>query len=149
MKKIVFGCFLASLALFSCSDDDNPAPGPSTGTAYMTTTAGATWTYDDIDSSTVPPTLTTHTLVSTNRPDTSINGRSYHIYTNSNGSSEYYNISGSDYYVYQKLPDDLGGAQIEVLYLKSGAAVGTTWTQSNNVTISGFPITVNYSNRIA
>jgi len=148
MKKIVFGCFLASLGFISCSDDD-PAPGGGGGTAYMTTTAGATWTYDDIDSSSAPPVLSTHTLVSTNRPDTLINGRSYHIYTNSNGSSEYYNISGSDYYVYQKLPDDLGGAQVELLYLKTNVNAGATWTGSNNVTVSGFPITINYTSRIA
>jgi len=148
MKKIIFGCFLASFAFVSCGKSDAD-PDPVTGTAYMTTSAGATWNYESIDSSMVPPTVTTYSLTSTNRADTQINTRSYHIYSNSNGSSEYYNISGNDYYTYQRLPDAVGNAQIEVLYLKANLNVGETWAQSSSVTVSGIPVTINYSNRIA
>lgn len=114
----------------------------------MSTTANSTWLYENINNIATPgPITTTYTLTSTNR-DTVINGRSYHVYTNSNGNiSEYYNISGSEYYQYRDLPSILGGGKVEALYLKDNLAVGGTWSQNFSILFSGVtvPITLTYS----
>ena len=56
----------------------------------------------------------------------------------SNGNtSDYYNITGNDYYQFQTLP--LNNLQIQNLYLKDNAGVGTSWSQTLSVTVPGFP----------
>lgn len=147
MKKALFATGFIILTAISCSKDD-PAPAPG-ATVYMSLTAGSTRNYD-VTSITPPGAPTNYTVTSTNR-DTTIGSRSYHVFTNSSsGASEYYNISGNDYYTFQKLPAALGGSSIENLYLKDNAAVNATWTQTNTVTLTGvpFPVTVNIINKI-
>ena len=75
------------------------------------------------------PVNSDYTITSTSK-DTSINGRSYHVYNNSAGGNQYLNISGNDYYQYDSLNLGVVKAVIERLYLKDNAAVGTTWNQS-------------------
>jgi hypothetical protein len=139
MKKIGYFSFLLALFAASCGKDNDPTPDPNSG-SYMNAKAGSTWNYEVINN--VPPTSTqNYTLTSTNR-DSSINGRNYHVYSNSRtGSSEYYFVSGSDHYRFGSLP----GTNIneENIYLKSGAAVGTSWSQSYNIPLPGFPFPIN------
>src|SRR6478672_6856963 len=114
MKKIVFAGILLSILSVSCSKSDSNPANPTT-TAYMSTAAGNTWTYERVDNSTTPSTTTTYTVTSTTR-DTAITGRNYHVYSNSSsGGSEYYYINGNDYYTFQPLPATLGGTSVETL----------------------------------
>lgn len=109
---------------------------------------GSTWNYENINNI-APGSTSTYTLTSTSR-DTVAGGNSYHVFTNSaTNESEYYRVSGSNYYRFQKLPAELGGSPVENLYLKTNVATGTSWPQSYNITFSGIPLTVTLTNTIA
>ena len=131
MKKVLLGGLFLSLFAISCSKDGDDGEEPVTA-VYLNSKAGSTWNYETTDNAT-PGTPETYTLTSTNR-DSTVNGKSYHVYTNSSsGASEYNNKTGNDYYRFQALPADLGGQNVEELYLKSGSAVNASWTQSFNI----------------
>lgn len=133
MKKITFYCLSACLIALSCSKGDDPAP--ATGEKYMKLTAGSTWNYELINNS-APTSTTFYTVTSTNR-DSTVNGRVYHVFTNStNGPSEYYNITGSDYYTLRTMPAVLGGASKEILYLKDNVSVGGASWQAVKVDVA-------------
>src|SRR4051812_7055741 len=101
MKKIILACCCGSFLILACKKNG----GTVAAEGYMNMTAGNTWNYDLVNNN--PPGTTPYTLTSTNR-DTTINGKSYHIFTNSNGNiSEYYNITGNDYYSWISLPAPL------------------------------------------
>ncbi|MBC7934006.1 MAG: hypothetical protein H7Y86_01425 [Rhizobacter sp.] len=146
MKKIFFGVVLLSSLFVSCSKDgDEGATTPSE--TYLHTTAGSSWNYRTVDNNT-PGTPEDYTRTSTNK-DTTINGKTYHVYSNSNsGESEYNGKVGNDYFIFQALPDELGGSTEENLYLKAGAAVNASWTQPYSLDAGGFPVTANVINKI-
>jgi hypothetical protein len=141
MKKVLFAsisiCFLA----ISCSkSDDNPTPAAD---QYMTITTGSKWTYDVITNPGTAGSTTVADTVTVTATDTTVeqgtaNQRIYRIFKHSNGNtSDYYNITGNDYYRFQTLP--LNNLQLQNLYLKDNATVGTSWSQTLNVTVPGFP----------
>lgn len=146
MKKILFGSLLFSVVLSSCSkNDDNEDNSPSEN--YLHTTAGSTWNYRTIDNTT-PGTPEDYTRTSTNK-DTTINGKSYHVYSNSStGESEYNTKVGNDYFIFQALPDELGGTNVENLYLKANASVNSSWNQSYPIDVMGFSISATVTNKI-
>ncbi len=147
MKKTHFAALFVLITGFSaCQNDDVPAP-PVSSDPYMNITANSTWNYEQINNT--PPSITTnYTLTSTNR-DTTVDAKTYHVFTNSaTSASEYYRISGSDYFTYQSLPADLGSVKVENLYLKAAAAIGTSWPQVYNITFSGIPLAVTVTHRI-
>jgi len=112
-------------------------------TSYMTITAGATWNYETLDNAAA--TNTPYTLTSTST-DSTINARVYHVFTNTdaNGStSEYYNVSGSDYYQYTSLSAQL--PPLELKYLVDNIGTGTTWNQPLAVSQSQSGITLNFN----
>lgn len=145
MKKILFGAIFLSFMAVSCSKDgDDEAPVAEN---FLNTAPGSTWNYETTDNANPGP-AEEYTLTSTNR-DSSVNSRSYHIYTNSStGASEYNGKFGNDYYMFQKLPDELGGADVEELYLKSAASVNGSWSQTNNISVSGISFTLTNINKI-
>ena len=132
MKKVLFACISISLLAISCSKSDDPT---SSAEKYMSITAGSSWNYHRTDNVT-PANSTDYTITSSNR-DTTAAGKSYHVFTNSNGSSEYYNITGSDYYTLQAF--SLGGTDttLENLYLKDGAALNSIWSQAYTLNAFG------------
>ncbi len=137
MKTVKIAFFVLSLATFSCKKDSTPATNPE---VYMTLTAGNKWNYEITNNLTAG--VTTNTVTSSNR-DSSIGGKNYHVFTNSNGAAnEYYNISGSDYYTFRNLIA-LANTSFANIYLKSNAAVGVSWSQTENITVtSGVPTTL-------
>lgn len=140
---IVFTLFAAS-----CTDGGEPIIPEST--SYMTLTVGSSRSYE-LKNNTPPSSTTNYTITSTNR-DTTVNGRSYHVFSSSTGGSEYYAQSGGDYYTYQILPVAIGTTNVEILFLKDNAAVGATWlAASAPLTVPGIPIplTININNTIA
>ncbi|MEO5890190.1 MAG: hypothetical protein ABIQ31_08055 [Ferruginibacter sp.] len=148
MKKVILSVLTASLFVISCQKDDDPSPiPPPDPVKYMTLSAGSTWNYELVNNGT-PASTTTFTLTSTSR-DSTINGKSYHVLTNSSGSAnEYYFIAGNDYYNFRKLPSALGGANVEYLYLKDNTAAGTNWSQTFPVTYSGITLDAVLTNTI-
>ncbi len=103
----------------------------------MSLSAGSTWIYETTSNAITA----SNTVTSTNR-DTTIGGKTYHVFTNSNASgNDYYNITGNDYYTFRNLTA-LGGSPIESIYLKDNAAVGINWAQTISITFTGLPVPV-------
>ncbi len=144
MKQLLLSILTVSILGISCQKSD--APTPAAAVKYMSLTAGSTWNYELTDNKLV--TTTPFTITSTSK-DSTINGKSYHVFTNSNGSAnEYYNITGNDYYNFRSLPSALGGASVENIYLKDNAAVGASWSQSYPVTVTGVALNASLTNTI-
>ena len=145
MKKILFGAVTSCLFLLSCSKSDDSTPAPAAD-KFMTMSSGSTWNYAFTDNVT-PANNYTYTLTSTNR-DTTAAGKTYHVFTNSSAGSEYYNITGSDYYRLQAFSLGTTDTTLENLYLKDAAAAGTNWAQNYTITAGGVPIGVTVTNII-
>ncbi len=146
MKKSLIPCFLVCLAAISCSKDSNPDPTPA-AEKYMSITTNSKWTYDVITNPGPGQTSIVDTVTATG-PDTTISSRSYKIFKHSNGNtSDYYNISGNEYYRYQK--QDLNGTPLEIdeLYLKDNQSVNATWSQLVNIDFGGIgiPLTITHT----
>lgn len=146
--QLLLAIVIVSLGI-SCGGGEPLPSGPS-AKSYITLTAGSSRTYE-LKNNTPPATTNSYTTTSSTR-DSTINGRSYHVFTTSTGGSEYYSQSGNDYYTYQVLPAAIGTTNVEILFLKDNAAVGTAWlAASAPLTVPGvpFPLTVNINNTIA
>lgn len=141
MKKVIFCAAISGFLFFSCSkSDDSPTPEI---VKYMSLTAGSKWTYDVTTNPGTPGATTVADTVTCTATDTTVeagtaNQRIYRIMKHSNGNtSDYYNITGNDYYRFQVLP--LDNLKIQDLYLKDNAAVGVSWDQTVPVNVPGFP----------
>ncbi len=138
MKANLFLLFAATLFFTACSKKNSNQT--TTSAAYINTNSGSSWTYHETDSSGATPSNSDYTLTSTSQ-DSTINGRKYHVYNYSYGGSEYLCHTGTDYYQFDSIPVS-GGVNIERLYLKDNASVGTTWSQSFTLSIPNVPIPV-------
>ena len=143
MKKIITILFIISVSVISCKKEVS-APVISSGT-YMNFTPNSTWNYDLIDNTTAAS--SNYTITSTSK-DTLANGKTYHVFTNSTGSNEYYNVTGNDYYVFQSLPALLGGTAVQNLYLKDNVNINTSWNQTYTFTVSNLPLTIILTNTV-
>lgn len=138
MKNTYLALFTLLITVCSCkkSSDTNAAGDDK----FMSLTPASSWQLRLVNNTTI--TTTNYTVTSTSR-DSTINGKAYHVFTNSNtGGNEYYNITASDYYTFRTLGLALGSQQVETIYLKDNAPMGTVWSQSINVTVPGVPIPV-------
>jgi len=145
MKKTILSALAAGFILFSCSKSDDPAPVNPAADKYMSITAGSTWNFaytDNLDATNNG----TYTLTSLNRDSTAF-GKSYHVFSNSDGGNEYYNISSSDYYTLQAFSLGATDTTLENLYLKDGATVNTTWAQNYTID-AGVAVPVTITNKI-
>ena len=133
--------FPAIFFIFLSCKKTTDTPPPSQQNTYVDTVSGSTWQYHQVDSSGSTPVNSDYTVTSTAK-DSSINGKSYHVYNLSYGKNQYLNISGNDYYQFDSLPTGLGTTTFERLYLKDNVNVGTGWSQSLTVTVPGIPIPV-------
>lgn len=144
MKYTIFSLFLLAILGTSCNKEENPTPVASDN--YMSNTATNSWSYELIDN--IATSTTLYTVTSTSK-DSVINSKTYHVFTNSTNSNEYYNISGNDYFQFRSLPATFGGSNVEINYLKDNGNVGTSWNQVFTATISGFLTNVTLTNTIA
>ena len=147
MNKFRFWAILMLPVLAISCKKDSGTPTPTV--KFMSLTTGSTWNFkltNNPSSTSIP--ITNYTLTATSG-DSVANAKTYKIFTNSSGANEYYNIIGSDYYTYRKLPAALGGTSIEVLYLKDNAALNDTWSQTTPITVSGFTLSLTLINKIA
>lgn len=145
MKKLLFGFLIAGSLFTSCSSDD-PDPVTPGGDKYMATTSGSSWNYAYVDNNDASNNGT-YSLTSTNR-DSLSGGITYHVYSNSDGTNEYYNITGNEYRTLQVF--NLGGADTTLvnLYLNDAVAAGTSWAQTYSLDVSGVPVQVIVTNSI-
>ena len=141
-SKLIVICALL-LVFTACKKSNSSAPDP-----YMTLTAGSTWNYQQTNNSTPTPVVTNYTISSTTR-DSSINGKSYHVFTNSNGPNQYYNVTGSDYFQFDSIKIATAAQTIDRLYLKDGASAGVNWVQNVTITLMGIPLPVVITNTVA
>jgi hypothetical protein len=139
LKSLIIPALLFSI--ISCSKKSGDTPAPPASTNYINTSSASSWNYHQIDSAKSTPVNSDYTITST-AMDTSINTRTYHVYSNSAGGNQYFNLSGNNYYQFDSLPAGLGQGVFEELYLKDNAAVGTTWTQTQTVMVTGSPVPV-------
>ena len=145
MKNINFWSIILCFGMLACSKNNNPTPAAPEN--YMNMRSGSVWNYEVINN-TAPTSTSLYSLNSTSR-DTTINSRNYHVFTNTaSGASEYYFIAGTDYYTYQSLPAALGGTKVENLYLKAGATVNSSWSQTYNISYNSLPLAVTTVNKI-
>lgn len=153
MKKGIFAILGLFWLVTGCKKSSDDGSGGGTAPSpYMSITANSTWQYEQTANPTGPtPVTTTYTLTSTNR-DSAIGGKQYHVFTNSStNGSEYYNITGNDYYQFRDLPAAIGSAKIEALYLKDNVALNGTWSQNVNVAVAalgGLTVTVVVTNTV-
>ncbi len=153
MKKAIFAILGLFYLVAGCKkSSDDGSGGGTTPSPYMSVTANSTWQYEQTANPTGPtPVTTNYTLTSTSR-DSTIGGKQYHVFTNSStNGSEYYNITGNDYYQFRDLPAAIGSAKIEALYLKDNVALNGTWSQTVNVAVAalgGLTVTVVVTNTI-
>lgn len=140
MKKTFLALLALLIAGISCKKSSSTTPDAP---KYMDFTSGSTWKYKTTNNLTAAVILNTRT--STNR-DSTINSKSYHVFTNSDGTpNEYYNITGNDYYTFRSLGVALGNLTVESIYLKDNAAVGASWSQVVSVPVTGLgtvPVTL-------
>ncbi len=148
MKKFTGYAFLTLLAFTTSCKKDEPNPTPPAAEKFMSFTTGSTWDYKLTENPSTTPISTTYTLTATSG-DSAASGRTYKVFSNSAGPNEYYNISGSDYYTFRKLPAALGGGSVEVLYLKDNLNVNDTWTQTVPIVYSGLSLQLTFSNKIS
>lgn len=136
MKNLMYAIAIAAVITgSSCSKDDD---NPTTPAAYMPKTANSTWNYTTRSYAPTPATGS-YTLTATNK-DTTINSKTYRVFTNSGGPNDYYAQVGTDYYQLGSIAA-LGTQRAEILFLKDAAA-GTTWSETQSVTIPGVPVPV-------
>lgn len=126
------------LIFAGCGSKDTPTPAAD----YSPLTANSTWTYQTT-------TVGTFTLTSTNR-DTTISGKTFHVFTNSNGGNNYMGKSGNDYYRFGVLPG-IAPNGFDETYLKDNVDVNGTWSIIQNATPPGIstPVPVNLTYTIA
>lgn len=137
MKKLII--LITGISFFyGCKKSESG--GGTVAESYLNTKAGSSWSYHETNSSSGTPQNSDYALVSTSR-DTSINSKSYHIYTFSYGGSQYLSLSGHDYYQYDSIPGALGQI-FERLYLKDNINANASWSQQIAVTIPGLPVTI-------
>lgn len=138
---------LPALFLFSsCKKEKSTPETPDEKKNYINTSVGSSWLYMEINSSGAAPVQSDYKITSTSS-DTMINSKSYHIYSLSYGGSRYLNLSGKEYYEFDTVPG-AGIKSFERLYLKSGASVGTSWSQSENLVVDGIQIPMKLTNTI-
>ena len=143
MKKIIFAFLVIFILAISCKKDKT-APAV-VADKYMSLSANSSWTYETTDN--INSDSVAYIITSTNR-DSTINNKTYHVFSNSGGANQYYAIIGNDYYTFQNLPVTLGSNAVENIYLKDNLDVNSGWSQSYNISVSGLPLTVNLVNTI-
>lgn len=146
MKKILFISVILSSLFISCSKDGDDDTEEPVSQVYLNTNPGSSWLFESIDNAGVDPTEE-YTVTSTNR-DTTADGKTYHVYTNSISQNEYNRKSGNEYFAYQALPFDITASNSENLYLKAGASVNSSWSQQYPISYMGVDFTIKLTNRM-
>lgn len=139
MQKNLIVCLACFIVLTAGNCKKNNGTTPADQGDYQPLTVGSEWNYTTTGTTGSGPVNSVFKLSATNR-DTVSSAKTYKVFTNSVGTNEYYNKSGNDYYrisFFAALPQP-----VEVLYLKDNLALGGSWSEIENVTVSGVPFPV-------
>lgn len=132
MQKSFFICTILFIVLSAgnCKKSGNDTAAAEN--TYQPVTAGSDWNY------TVTGSNAGSFKITMLNKDTSVNGKTYKVASNSAGPNEYYAKLTSDYLRFNKFPE-LNNQLIELLYLKDNIAKGQIWTETKtiNATITG------------
>jgi hypothetical protein len=134
MQKTILICTALLIVLCSgnCKKNNGENPPADLGD-YQPMTETSEWNYIVTGGTAPGP----YKITATNK-DTTVNGRSYRVMTNSTGSNEYYNKTGSDYYRFARLAE-FNNQTLELLYLKDNLAKGLTWTETKSINVTLSP----------
>jgi hypothetical protein len=135
MQKSLFICTILFIVLSASNCKKSGTNPPAAANTYQPLTVGSEWNYTVTGSN-----AGSFKVTMLNR-DTTVNGKSYKVASNTAGPNEYYNKSGNDYFRYNKVAE-LNNQEVELLYLKDNVNVGTSWTETESATIQGIPVTV-------
>lgn len=139
---------LPFLFLFaSCGKEKAKSNTPPEKLIYQNKAAGSTWKYHEVNASGATAIQSDYTITSSGG-DTTIGGKTYHIYNLSFGLNRYLNVQGNDYFEYDTMPGGGTLKNFDRLYLKTEAPSGTTWNQDVTFSIEGIQIPVKVSNTI-
>lgn len=121
------GLSFLMLAFGACSKDNATAAAPD----FQPMTAGSSWTYQ-------PSAGTAYTLTVSTR-DTTALGKTYKVFTSTNGTNQYRRKSGNEYYQLTVIPT-LFPNGFDDLYLKDNQPAGSSWKISQTVTVPSIPL---------
>lgn len=145
-KSSLFFAAALCLTALSCKKDESEEL-PSAPESYMNVEAGSSRSYSFQENN--PPTPpVNYTLIPAGR-DTTVNGKTYKIFINSNGTLEYYNQNGNNYYTLMVAPLGLSEELFENLYLKTDQPVNSSWDNTFSLDAGlPFPISIVLNNKI-
>jgi hypothetical protein len=136
MKKMMLAFAAFTFVFVSCSkDEDNDPTPPETSKSYQPLTVGSTWLYKSRNNA--AGTDATYTLTATSG-DSTINGKSYKVFSRTNASNEYYYNTGDQYYQFGAIANIT--APTELLYLNSSVDAGVSWAETKDVNIPGLGV---------
>lgn len=138
--------FFVIALVASCGKDKTDAPDQGTTSSYVNLKPGSSWTYHELDSSGSTPKSSDYTVTSTSN-DTTINSKTYHVYSYSYGGSQYLNLTGNNYYQFDTVPIN-GGGSVERIYLEANLAVGGTWSQTFSLNLQNIPVPLTVTNKV-
>lgn len=132
MQKTLLICSVLVIVLSAANCKKGSTPGTSQTGDYQPLTAGSQWDYSVNGSN-----AGSYRITMLNK-DTTINGKSYRVASNSASVNEYYAKFNSEYLRFNKFAE-LNNQVVELLYLKDNLAKGQTWTEVKtvNATITG------------
>lgn len=127
MKHLLVISSIVVFSLLACKKDK----GGDSGTAdYMPMTAGSTWTYQ-------PSQGAAYTLTATNR-DTTALGKTFRVFTSTDGENRYRMKNGNEYYQLTVLPQIAPNGFVD-LFLKDDQPVNATWKTTLPITVPNIP----------
>ena len=139
---------LPLLFLFAaCSKEKSKPEAPPGKLIYLNKTVGSSWKYHEVNASGATAKQSDYTLISSGS-DTTVNGKTYHIYNMSYGLNRYLNVQGNEYFEYDTVPGGGTDKIFDRLYLKTEAPGGTNWSQDVTLSVQGIQIPVKVSNTI-
>ncbi len=140
MKKTFLGFFALVTLAISCKKSDT-TPDATPAQPYMSLTVGSIWDYQITNILTAAVVINKVTSLTA---DSTVNGKKYHVFTNSNGTgNSYYNITGNEYWTFASLGAAANG--IETIYLQTGKNTGFSWATPVSLPINGgatLPVTL-------
>ena len=145
MLKMTFACFFTCLLAVSCKKSSTSDPVTPATENYMNFTTGSTWNYEIIDN--IAASTSLYTITSTNRDSTFL-GNTYHVFTNSNGPSQYYGVTGNEYFDYEKIPSGISSSSRKNKYLIADLAKAESWQQTYPIIFNGVQRTLFITNTI-
>ena len=146
MRNTILIPFLLIILISSCSKSSSNTTAPPVQ-PYLDMNSGSSWQYESINNPGPGQDSSSFTLTATTN-DTTIDGKSYQVFDNSNGANQYYYKTGDQYYTYEQLIDSSTNVNIEDLYLQDNLGINGTWSQAVSIPTPLFSIPITITDSI-